>query len=179
MTDPATPQPDTKDWTHVLDEGCSECGFDPAYDVRATGSWIRTTLPRWEAVLARPDATVRPAPEVWSPTEYAAHVVDVFLLFRARLGLMVADDAPEDGAPFDNWDQDETALARRYWERVPTEVAEELAVAGTALADAFDAVPDDRWDRVGLRSNGSVFTTATFAAYLRHDVEHHLWDVRG
>jgi hypothetical protein len=30
-----------------------------------------------------------------------------------------------------------------------------------------------------VRSNGSVFTVATFAAYLRHDVEHHLWDVAG
>lgn len=179
MTDPATPEPDTKDWTYVLSQGCSECGFDPAYEARATGTWLRGSLPRWDAVLERPDATARPAPEVWSPTEYAAHVVDVFLLFRARLELMVADDAPEDGAPFDNWDQDETALARRYWEREPAEVADELKVSGTALADAFDTVPEDRWDRVGLRSNGSVFTTTTFAAYLRHDVEHHLWDVDG
>ena len=179
MSDPATPEPDTKDWTVVLAEGCAQCGFDPAYDERATGAWIRESLPRWRAVLERPDATQRPAPEVWSPTEYAAHVVDVFLLFRARLELMVADDAPADGARFDNWDQDETALARRYWERDPAEVADEITVAGTALADAFDAVPADRWDRVGLRSNGSVFTTASFAAYLRHDVEHHLWDVAG
>jgi hypothetical protein len=179
MSDPATPAPDTRDWTVVLTDGCPECGFDPAYDERTTGSWVRASLPRWQAVLERPDATQRPAPEVWSPTEYAAHVVDVFLLFRARLELMVADDAPADGARFDNWDQDETALARRYWERDPAEVAGEIAVAGTALADAFDAVPADRWDRVGLRSNGSVFTTASFAAYLRHDVEHHLGDVAG
>ncbi len=179
MTDPATPEPDTKDWTHVLTGGCAECGFDPTRDERTTGAWVRTSLPRWQAVLARPGATVRPAPEVWSPTEYAAHVVDVFLLFRARLELMVADDAPADGAAFDDWDQDETALARRYWEREPAEVAEELVVAGTALADAFDAVPADRWDRLGLRGNGSVFTTASFAAYLRHDVEHHLADVGG
>ncbi len=179
MDEPVTPEPDTKDWTVVLTDGCAECGFSPAYDERATGAWIRSVLPRWEAVLTRSDATTRPAPEVWSPTEYAAHVVDVFLLFRARLELMVADDAPAEGAAFDDWDQDETALSRRYWERDPAEVSTELVVAGTALADAFDAVPADRWDRVGLRSNGSVFTTASFAAYLRHDVEHHLRDVAG
>lgn len=175
MTDPATPPPDDKDWTFVLADGCAVCGFDPAYDVTATGAWIRSTVPRWQAALARPGATTRPAPEVWSPTEYAAHVTDVFLLFRARLALIV--EAPEAGAEFDDWDQDETALARRYWERDPGEVAEELAVAATALADAFDAVPADRWDRIGRRSNGSVFTTASFAAYLRHDVQHHLVDV--
>ena len=95
------------------------------------------------------------------------------MLFRHRLELMLADD----DARFANWDQDETALAERYWEQQPAQVAADLAAEAAATASAFDAVSGAQWDRRGTRSNGSVFTVRTFAAYFLHDVEHHLHDV--
>ena len=173
MTAPTTPPADDKDWTFVLTEGCAECGFDPAVDLHGTGARLRSTLPRWRAALAASGATNRPAPLVWSPLEYGCHVRDVFRIFAARLALMLG----EDGATFANWDQDATAVTDRYWAQDLTVVADELAGCGEALAAAFDAVPSSAWGHRGIRSNGSLFTVATFAAYLLHDVEHHLHDV--
>ena len=168
-------EPDTKDWTYTITEGCVQCGFDPSYDVTLTGGRLRAAVPGYVAALSRPDAAERPAPGVWSPLEYGCHVRDVLRLFPERLALMLDQDDPQ----FDNWDQDETAVASRYWEQVPAEVADELAGAGAAAAAAFDAVGDDQWERTGRRSNGSVFTVRTLAVYFLHDVEHHLVDVGG
>ena len=47
------------------------------------------------------------------------------------------------------------------------------------LADSFDRVGRDEWDRTGFRSDGAAFTVATFARYLVHDPIHHLHDVTG
>src|SRR3712207_2854126 len=117
MPDPAVPVPDTKDWTHVITEGCPACGFRPPSDPTRTGERLCASLSRWHQALRRPDAAARPEPAVWSPVEYAAHVRDVCTVFRGRLGRMLAEDDPE----FENWDQDETALAERYWEQRPEE----------------------------------------------------------
>lgn len=171
--------PDTKDWTWVLRERCAECGLDTgAVDAHGVAGLVRDALPRWQAVLARPDVAVRPSPDVWSDLEYACHVRDVLVLFDERLALMLTSDGA-DGARFDNWDQDATAEQDRYGEQDPATVAAQLAAAGERLADAFDAVPADAWDRTGLRSDGSAFTVTTFAQYFWHDVAHHLVDVRG
>jgi hypothetical protein len=173
MTDPVLPPPDTKDWTFVMAGGCPECGFRPVIEPHTIAARIRATIPRWRTALARPDAAVRPQPDVWSPLEYDCHVRDVFDLFAVRLGLMLATDL----ARFENWDQDATAIEERYWEQAPAVVAAELTGAGEALAAAYDAVPDAAWQHRGVRSNGAEFTIATFGAYLLHDVEHHLHDV--
>ena len=166
-------EPDTKDWTVVITEGCAECGFDPDLDVTTTGERLRQSIVRWHAVLARPDATERPQPITWSPLEYAAHVRDVCDIFRKRLHLMLTDD----DARFANWDPDTAAQEGRYGELDPDTVAQEYAVAALALAADFDQVHGEQWERRGLRSNGSEFTVSTFAIYFLHDIEHHLHDV--
>ena len=172
VVDPVVPAADTKDWTHVITGGCEECGYRPP-DPARTGERLHASLPRWEAALARPDAGERPAPAVWSTVEYAAHVRDACRVFRGRLALMLAEDDPV----FANWDQDETALAERYWELPAEVVAPQLADEVRTTAAAFDRVTDPQWVRTGRRSNGSVFTVGTLATYLLHDVEHHLHDV--
>ncbi|GIG28758.1 DinB family protein [Cellulomonas marina] len=174
--EPQAPAPDTKDWTWVLERPCPDCGFDArTVDVRGIGAAVRADVPRWQAVLARPDARRRPAPGVWSPTEYAAHVRDVLDVFSGRVRLVLDEDDPL----FPNWDQDATALAERYDLQHPDDVARALARRAATTAALFDAVPDDAWERPGRRSNGSVFTLATLGAYFLHDVRHHLHDVRG
>ena len=169
--------PDDKDWTWVLDRACPECGFDAgATDAPMVGGMIRENAMAWEGLLAGPaeDLRRRPVVDRWSTLEYAAHVRDVFRLYLTRLQLMLREDDPL----FANWDQDETALAERYNEQDPAVVANDLVVAGTDLADAFDAVTGDQWQRTGRRSDGAAFTVDSFARYLIHDPVHHLWDVR-
>lgn len=168
---------DTKDWTWVLARPCGECGFDAATVRRdEVGARIRAGVPRWTEVLG-PGAATRPAPEVWSPLEYACHVRDVHRVFGERVELMLAEDDPS----FANWDQDETAEAEGYARQDPSTVAAELAAAAEEVAASYDALDpgdDALWSRPGRRSNGSVFTLESLAAYHLHDVEHHVWDVR-
>jgi len=169
-------EPDTKDWTWVLSETCPECGLTAAAVAPTeVAGRVLADLPRWETVLTRVEARVRPAPTTWSPSEYACHVRDVFVMFEGRLRLMLEEDDPL----FANWDQDETALAEDYAAQLPSEVSTQLVAAGRAIAATFAAVPDDAWERTGRRSNGSVFTVTTLAQYFLHDVVHHLHDVRG
>lgn len=179
MSDDITPDditPDDKDWTWVLRAPCPECGFDASsLQPGAVAGRTRAMLPRWREVLARPDAAVRRRPGLWSDLEYGCHVRDVFRLFLVRLDLMLTEDGPQ----FANWDQDSTAVADRYDLQDPVVVAVELTEAGTALAAGFDAVRADQWERTGTRSDGAVFTVATFARYFLHDPVHHLHDVGG
>ncbi|BDZ41629.1 hypothetical protein GCM10025865_09280 [Paraoerskovia sediminicola] len=167
-------EPDTKDWTWVLDRPCPDCGFDAgALPPGAVGAAVTAAVPRYVAVLERDDVAVRPDPGTWSALEYAAHVRDVFGVFDERLALMLAYDTPD----FDNWDQDTAAVAGEYALQDPGVVAVELAAAGAAVAASFDAVAPEQLDRAGRRSNGSQFTVRTLGQYFVHDVVHHLHDV--
>jgi hypothetical protein len=169
-------EPDVKDWTWVIEERCSECEFDAAsVDVGELPDLIRASAARWEAVLARPDAAVRPAGNVWSPLEYACHVRDVHRLFDQRVRLMLDQDDPQ----FANWDQDATAVEDDYGAQDPAVVAGELVAAADAVAATYASVAGEQWQRPGRRSNGSVFTVDTIGRYHLHDVVHHVWDVHG
>jgi hypothetical protein len=168
--------PESKDWTWVLDALCPECGFDSSvFAVGDVGSMIRSNAADFAIVLAAPAGELRrrPDPATWSPLEYGAHVRDVYRLFRERLALMLDEDDPL----FADWDQDATALAERYGEQDPSVVATELVAAAAVLADAFDAIDGEQWQRPGRRSDGSAFTVDSFARYLIHDPVHHLHDV--
>lgn len=165
-------EPDTKDWTWVLERPCSECGFDPAsVDVRDVPRRVREMVPMWADVLARPESTTRPDVTTWSPTEYACHVRDVCALFAQRITLMLDHDDPE----FANWDQDATAVEERYDLQEPATVAKELALAAEQIAERIETVT--AWQRTGRRSNGWRFTVETLVVYFLHDLEHHLVDV--
>jgi hypothetical protein len=169
--------PDTKDWTWVLRRPCPECGFDAqSFPREAVPEMIIMNAAAWPEVLTGPsDRRTRPAPGTWSALEYGCHVRDVFRRFGERLDLMLTDDDPL----FPNWDQDETAVADRYAEQHPAKVAAELDEAAQLIANRFQGVTGDQWQRTGARSDGARFTVETFARYFIHDPIHHLHDVTG
>ena len=171
-----TIEPDTKDWTWVLERPCPECGFD-ARSVRRVEVKNRMYAngSAWRRVLEGEDAGVRPVPSVWSPLEYACHVRDVHLLFAERVRRMLTEDDPA----FENWDQDATAIQNRYGDQQPATVADELTDAAAVVSDIYADVTGDQWERPGRRSDGSAFTVDTLARYHLHDIEHHLYDVSG
>ncbi|HEX5861767.1 MAG TPA: class I SAM-dependent methyltransferase [Nocardioides sp.] len=167
-------EPDTKDWTWVLERPCPECGFDaPGLDRERLPDAIRDNATLWEVVLGTDDAAVRPAPHLWSPLEYACHVRDVNRIFGERVRLMLTEEAPT----FDNWDQDRTAVEDDYGSQDPLKVAEEVVAAANAVAEGYEAVSQDGWQRTGERSNGDTFTVDTLARYHLHDLVHHAHDV--
>ncbi len=167
--------PDDKDWTWVLEQPCAECGFDAAsVDAHFVADMLRDATDRWVEVLTtRSDVRDRPRPDFWSPLEYGCHVRDVFRVYDGRLRRMLDEDGPH----YENWDQDATALESDYPSSDPMAVAAELATEGAVLADLFDSVTGDAWQRTGFRSDGAAFTIDTFARYFIHDIVHHLVDV--
>ena len=170
-----TIQPETKNWTWVLERRCDECGFDSrAFPPEQLSSLTREAGEPWAALLADPLVRVRPRDDCWSGLEYGCHVRDVFRLGVYRVQRMLNEDDPH----FDNWDQDETAIAEHYNLQDPQEVAEEIEQVVAELADLYDTVLPDQWQRPGLRSDGSPFTVESFGRYFVHDPMHHIVDVR-
>lgn len=172
-----TIEPDTKDWTWVLDRRCPECGFDAWSKARSVlAGEVAANAQRMAALLAgSASPTQRPRPSAWSLLEYGAHVRDVHLVFTERLMLMLEHQAPA----FANWDQNEAARLGRYQGQRPAQVAAEIAISGERFAAVLRAVDADAWERPGLRSNGSRFTVETLARYALHDLVHHWHDVTG
>jgi hypothetical protein len=172
-----TIEPDTKDWTWVVEQRCDECGFDGSATAPAeVAGLVRANAAQWRALLVdRAGVDVRPRDDRWSGSalEYACHVRDVFRIYRERLGLMLSLDDPT----FPNWDQDVAAVDEAYHAQDPAVVAGAIESGGAALADAFDRVPADAWGRRGARSDGARFTIDTFGRYMVHDPIHHVWDV--
>jgi 2-polyprenyl-3-methyl-5-hydroxy-6-metoxy-1,4-benzoquinol methylase len=167
-------EPDTKDWTWVLDRACPDCGFSAdALEVDDLPDLLRHTTATWSRVLRASDVRERPDPSTWSPLEYACHVRDVHRIFAERLTLMLTEDAPS----FANWDQDAAALECDYPSQDPAGVDVELIEAAGTVAGLYATVTDETARRTGSRSDGSVFTVTTLGRYHLHDVVHHLHDV--
>ena len=175
MGAPTVLEPDTKDWTWVLERRCPECGFDASTTpADRVAGLVRANAAQWMELRAagrlRPG---RPDPATWSPLEYAAHVRDVYRRYRERVLLMLDRADPL----FENWDQDASAVLDRYDEQDPAVVVGELGAAAEQIAAIFDGLVGPQWDRPGRRSDGASFTVATIARYMIHDPVHHLWDV--
>lgn len=169
-----TIEPDTSDWTWVLDRPCPECGFDaPGLDRGRIPRALRDNATLWDVVLRTDDAAVRPSAHVWSPLEYGCHVHDVHRLFAERLRVMLEQDAPE----FDSWDQDAAAAADDYSSQQPLTVAAAVVAAAEEVAAGYEQVWGDQWQRRGRRGDGASFTVDTVARYHLHDVVHHAHDV--
>jgi hypothetical protein len=174
------PPADSKDWTWVLGQRCSECGFDPTTVEREDlAALFRTNAATWRQLLGRGGLVavrppVAPGGDIrWSALEYGAHVRDVYQVFLERVNSMLLDDDPT----FANWDQDEAAIEGRYAEEEPDRVAYALAVAAGKVADVVDRLSGDQWARTGHRSDGAPFTVQSILLYLFHDVSHHVADV--
>lgn len=169
-----TIEPDTKDWTWVLERPCDECGFDSAaFAAEQIPDLIGENARGWSQALASPDAAVRPVPHIWSTLEYACHVRDVHTVFAERVALMLDQDDPV----FESWDQDAAAVEKAYRDQGASAVEVELVRAARVAADRYAAVGGEQWQRRGRRSNGSEFTVETLGRYHLHDVVHHLYDV--
>ncbi|MEP6815470.1 MAG: DinB family protein [Marmoricola sp.] len=169
-------EPDTKDWTWVLERPCPECGFEAErLDRDDLHRLLRDNTMAWVERLSGtgPEVARRPDPTTWSPLEYACHVRDVHRIFDERVTMMLREDNPR----FPNWDQDGTAVEDDYAAQDASTVAVELVEAAGAVAGRYAAVSADQWQRRGVRSDGSKFTLDTISRYHAHDVVHHAYDV--
>lgn len=180
MSEPTTPPeptvPDTQDWTWVLETPCPDCGFDPAaVTPDRIPPIIGEVAEAFIRAVERPDASVRPAPRTWSTIEYAQHVADVMEVMTDRLRLILAAGGAD--AAFDDWDQDVAAVEKEYWQANSHVTAILVKERAAAAQQAWTEPTGNQWGWPGVRSNGSVSTTATLGQYLAHDLVHHAHDV--
>ena len=158
---------------------CDECGYE--YD-ELTRAEIAPAL-RTDALALRrtferlPDDRVRarPAPDVWSPLEYACHVRDVLQVQRERVHLVQTEDNPV----FVPMGRDERVIDRRYNDQDPAAVAHELAAAAEALAATLDGLDPAGWARTGVynypeRADRSV---EWIGRHTVHEIRHHHRDL--
>jgi hypothetical protein len=122
------------------------------------------------AVLRR-----RPAPEVWSALEYAAHTRDVLAFYRERVERVLGEDRPTlHAVGFGSLEVEE-----RYNDEDPTAVADGVADGATRLGQLLGGLDEAGWERVGLASDGSGAerTVRVLAERAVHDGSHHLLDI--
>ncbi len=103
---------------------CPDCGLNTQGSARgAIAGMTSRNARQWQEVPARPgDLARRPSPGTWPALEYACHVRDVLWLYDERLVLMLTTGGPH----YPNWDTDAPAVARRYAEQDPAQVADPL-----------------------------------------------------
>jgi hypothetical protein len=170
-------QPDTKNWTWVLDRPCPECGFEAGtVATELIPGLVRQNAATW--VLLLDDGVIgsgRPDAGTWSSLEYACHVRDVYRRYDGRIELMLTADNPL----YPNWDQDESAAEDRYEEQEPATVVSDLMAAAERLAGRLETITGSQWERTGRRSDGATFTIGSISRYMIHDPVHHVWDVTG
>lgn len=120
------------------------------------------------------DARTRPAPNVWSALEYAAHSRDITRLHAFGVEQALSGTEPV----FD--DIDGTALiedaAISYDGLDPDTVVVELAAAATTLADTAASASKEAWAH-GVTVGANRLDVRALVEHALHDSEHHLDDV--
>jgi hypothetical protein len=125
---------------------------------------------------AGPDLTRRPAPDTWSPLEYACHVRDVLLVQRERVLLARREDRPS----LVPMGRDVRVEHDGYNEQSPVDVARQLRDAAALFAGVLERLDDSAWKRqVNYNFPApAVRDLRWLAVHTEHEVRHHLADVR-
>lgn len=156
-------------------ETCAECGFDGShYDLRDILGTLRALGPMWRWAtegIAEEVLRARPAPEVWSAAEYAAHSADIVRLDGLGLAILLAGEDIEvepGGVDVPTPDSDlgfADALGR-------------LEAALGELAGLVAGVREDdpAWART-LTTGHDPVDAAWLLRHVLHDVVHHLMDI--
>jgi hypothetical protein len=160
-----------------LDAVCVQCGFEYHMARSEITPWLRSDS---AAFVARFDevaehARIRPAPDVWSPLEYACHVRDVLRVQRARVEQAQREEEPA----FAPMGRDERAINDRYNDQDPAVVRVELLAAAEDLASYLDALDNAGWRRTGIYNypEPQPRTVEWIGMHTVHEIRHHRGDI--
>jgi DinB superfamily len=163
----------------ALDEVCAECGFSYTIGRAEIKPWLRSEANAFVETFARFDDTavrIRPAPDVWSPLEYACHLRDVMRVQTERVVLAQREVEPV----FVPMGRDERVVEDRYNEQDPTVVANELLTSAETLAAFLDGLDAAGWARTGVYNypEPALRTVEWIAIHTTHELLHHRGDLR-
>ena len=161
-----------------LGDACATCGFSYDMGRAEITTWLRSDARVFvERLAAFDDRAVRtrPAPDVWSPLEYACHVRDVLRVQRARAEQALDEDEPT----FTPMRRDERVLEDRYNEQDPSLVAKEIVAAAADFADFLDGLDDSEIMRRGLYNypQPELRTVEWIGIHTVHELLHHRVDI--
>jgi len=159
-------------------ERCAACGFDGSvYDDAALLTALRELGPNWRTLLRDSGDALRtrPAPDVWSALEYAAHSRDITALHVFGVDQALSADEPA----FDAIEGDDLiqSAAASYEGEDPEEVASALEAAAVRLAQLAEVAGNGTWSR-GLTIGDSRMDVRRLLEHALHDSLHHLDDVK-
>ncbi|MFF9134896.1 DinB family protein [Streptomyces sp. NPDC014806] len=160
---------------------CAECGF--VYDLglapcvpelaeAEAGAYARL-LTSDVSLLRR-----RPAPDVWSPLEYACHVRDVLLVQRERVLAALRLDTPV----VESMGREERVVHDGYARQRPADVARQLKDAALLFGDVLAGLRHGPagWERTLVYSfpERAERSLRWLAVHTLHELRHHLIDMR-
>jgi hypothetical protein len=169
-------------WARAQTDLCPQCGLQPgAMDHGSLGGQLLELAGSWRTyLLAADDASVRtnPAPGIFSPIQYGAHVRDIERVYGDRIVLMLTEENPV----FPQFNPDEDAW-NGYNQLDRGVLADDIEEQAQRLSRILYALEPDDWSRTMTRDGGSdgvyEFTVAGLASYAVHESHHHLLDANG
>jgi DinB family protein len=161
-----------------LDDVCSQCGFSYSIGRAEITPWLRSDAHAFVEKLGRYDdasVRVRPAPDVWSPLEYACHVRDVLRVQTERALLAQREIDPV----FVPMGRDERVIEDRYNEQDPDRVTEELLSSAETFASLLDGLDAAGWERTGMYNypEPALRTVEWIGIHTTHELLHHRGDL--
>ncbi len=162
----------------ALNDACPVCGFTYAIARAAALEWIPSDINAFVTLFRSFDDIAvrrRPAPDVWSPLEYACHVRDVLHVQLERIQLTAHEHEPT----FVPMGRDERVVADRYNEQDPAVVAREIEEAGNAFYEYLVALDDEGWSRQGVYNypEPQLRTVEWITIHTVHELLHHRVDI--
>jgi DinB superfamily len=159
-------------------ERCEVCGFawDEVDRDEIAGRVDAGTADIAALIVADPErSAVRPSPQRWSATQYAAHVRDVLNTIRDRLVIGLVEDDPTFNAMY----RDERVTLGLYDGDPAPAVADELRSATASFIRLFGAVDPGQLGRpvqygVPTPTRRTLLWMGQQAV---HEVEHHRDDI--
>jgi hypothetical protein len=169
-------------WNRIQEEPCPQCGLNPAaMDADALGPLVVKLAGKWRVFLVEADEGYLrhcPAPGVFSPLQYGAHVNGTLRVAGDRLQLGLDQDAPT--VPMFNPGQDEWAAYNRL---DAGELADELEANARRVSDILGTVDVSEWHRTVVNDRGQygvvTFTLVGIGRNAVHESHHHLLDAKG
>jgi hypothetical protein len=169
-------------WARAQTDRCPQCGHHPAVLERdVLGTQLMESADSWRSFLTEADdSSLRtvPAPGIFSPMQYGAHVRDILRVYGDRILIMLEEDDPV--FPQFNPDEDVWDSYNRLGRE---ELAEDLEAQAQRLATIFDELEPEQWSLTMIRDGGTdgvyKFTVAGLASYAVHEAHHHLLDADG
>lgn len=158
-------------------EHCEACGFDGStFDDLQLLAALRELGPRWRALIGESGdrLRLRPAPDVWSALEYAAHSRDITALHAFGVEQALTVDEPV--FPAIEGDALIEAAAATYADGDAGAVVDALDAAASRLAGLADDAGPSAWTR-GLTIGDSRNDVRRMLEHALHDSMHHLDDV--